>query len=485
MELRPYQQKAIELLRNSLRAGKRLPVLQMSTGAGKTVVAGEIIKSAVSRGKKVAFIVDRLTLIDQASRHLHAIGVDHGIIQASHPMTDYAKPVQVVSAQTMARRYPWEFDLAIIDECHIVFKAHAKLMQTWNNIPFIGLSATPYTKGLGNVYDDLIVPITIHELIDEGYLVDADIYGPSKPNMKGVKTVGDDFNQKQAAERSMDQKLIASITDTWEKLAEGRQTICFATNVIHSKTIVERFQSIGVNAQHIDAYTNTDNRKEIIEQFKTGEVKLLSSVGVLTTGFDAPNAEYGILARPTKSLSLHIQMIGRLLRPFEGKRAIIADHAGNFERLGFHTDELPTVLDKHKKGEKKQPEPKKPLPKPCKACGFMKPPKVHQCPKCGFAPQKQNDIEEEAGELKQLKNKKITKEEKQKIYSELLGYAKKHQYKSGWASHKYKKLTGVWPKGLIELPKDPSANIINFIKHEAIKYAYSKKKTKPSHRANI
>lgn len=480
MKLRDYQENAIEMLRNSLRTGHRMPILQLPTGAGKTATAGEIVTSATGKGKKVAFIVDRITLVDQASAHFDAIGLEHGIIQGDNPRTDYSKDFQIISAQTLARRKPWEFDLAIVDEAHCKHKAVLELSKKWDKIPFIGLTATPYTKGLGQYYDDLIMPITIHELIDQGHLVDADAYAYSAPDMTGVKTSGGDFNQKQAAERADQEGLIGDIVATWQKLTPGKQTICFATNVAHSEHIAHRFNSAGVDAVHIDAYTDSKSRRDAILQFKRGEIKVLTSVGVLHTGFDAPNAEVAILARPTKSLSLHIQMIGRILRPYPGKeRGVILDHAGNVARLGFHTDPMPTELDDGtttETAEEKQAREEK-LPKPCPKCHVMKPAGVGKCPMCGYVYITPNKVEEQAGELTKLKkaNRNTTPEEKREFFGGLKQYAMDKGFKSGWASHKYKEKFGVWPNAYKDAkPVPPNDMVKGFIQYTNIKRAKSR-----------
>ena len=476
MELRDYQKQAIQDLRMSFKTGHRTPVLSLPTGSGKTVIAGEIIKMARERDKKVAFIVDRLALVDQASAHLTAIDIDHGIIQGAHEKTNYRKPVQVVSIQTLARRRPWPFDIGIIDEAHILFKAHRNIIETWNNLPFIGLSATPYSKGMGLVYDDLIRPISINELIEQGSLVESDIYAPSQPDMSGVKMSGGDFNQKQAGERTDDPKLIADIVETWLKLGEGKQTICFATNVLHSKHITEKFTQQGINAKHIDAYTDIDDRREVIKQFKRNEITILSSVGVLTTGFDAPNVEVEIIARPTKSLMLHCQMVGRAIRPHENKdRAIILDHAGNFERLGFHTDPMPDYLDM---GDKNKSERKMKLPKPCPKCAYMK--TTAKCPQCDHVAifVGENTIHEEEGELMAISNNKThTREQKQIFFAGLKGYAMKKGYAKGWISHTYKSKYGVWPNAYKDTPSsEPNQEVLNYVKYLNIKRHHDRKK---------
>lgn len=480
MKLFDDQELGMSMLRQSFRTGHRTPMFQAATGYGKTVVAGSIIESAQSRGKKVAFIVPKITLVDQASDHFDAIGLDHGVIQADHWRTDYSKKVQIISAQTLIRRKAWDFDLGIVDEAHVMFKGVLDLMKSWDRIPFVGMSATPFTKGLGKHYDDLIIPITIQELIDKDRLCDAEAYGPSQPDMKGVKIQGGDYNQKQAAERADQEGLIADIVNTWSKLAHGKQTICFATNVAHSQHIVSRFVDAGVVAVHIDAYTDSKDRRDAIRDFKSGKVTVLSSVGVLHTGFDAPNAEVAILARPTKSLSLHLQMIGRILRTHHTKiKGLILDHAGNIERLGFHTDPTPDRLDDgtHKETEKEAQEREERLPRACPQCHAMIPANVAACPKCQFVYKKPNTITEEAGELKKLKkaNREMTHEQKAEFYGGLKQYELDKGYKKGWAAHKYRNRLGVWPNKYADVPLvPPNAEVKGWIQHENIKNAKRK-----------
>lgn len=312
--LRDYQQHAIDELRQGFAQGHRCQVLQMATGAGKTVVAGEIIRMAHEKGRKPYFIVDRLALIDQAVGHFENIGMRVGVIQGNHPQWNPRADVQVASVQTLARRRMPEFDFAIRDEVHCLHKADLRLMEEYNNVPFIGLSATPFTKGLGKYFSRLVVGATTAQLTEEGFLVPAVTYGPSTPDLSGVASQAGDFVVSQLSQAVDKPKLIADITETWLKLGENRQTLCFATNVAHSKHIAASFQSLGIEAHHIDAYTSSERRRELIQGFREERIRVLVSVGVLTTGFDAPNASCLILARPTKSLILHCQMIGRSLR---------------------------------------------------------------------------------------------------------------------------------------------------------------------------
>jgi len=490
--LRPYQTDGINKLREGFRNGHRCQIFQLATGGGKSICAATLIKSAYEKGRKPVFIVDRISLVDQSVAHLEAVGLTVGVIQGDHYQWNPRADVQVASIQTIARRNMPDMGFCIIDEVHCLHKAHIKLIESYNNIPFIGLSATPFSKGLGKYFTNLVVGATTEQLTDEGFLVPAVVYAPSTPDLSGVKIVAGEYHQGQLYEAVDKPKLVADIVETWLKLGQNRQTICFATNVAHSKHIEREFVRAGVKAVHIDAYTDSSERHEVISAFKRGDIKLLTSVGVLTTGFDAPNASCIILGRPTKSLILHIQMKGRGLRLSEGKDdCIVLDHAGNTTRLGFVTDPLPSELDDGKKKENSsnKKEREEPLPKTCAKCHFVKPAKVHICPCCGFAPEKQSTIEHEAGELVQLspkadkenaaekRNRNMPWDEKIRFMAGFKWYAKEHGYKDGWANHNYKQMMSVWPNDARLKhckPSKPAGDVMNFIKNSLIRGSYAK-----------
>lgn len=479
MALRDYQQQAIDLLRRSLRSGKRRPVLMAPTGAGKTIIAAEIINMARQKGKKVIFCVPALSLIDQTVERFQANGIwDVGVMQGMHELTDWRMPVQVCSIQTLMRRKIPEADLVIIDEAHVMFRFLGEWANydEWKDTPFVGLSATPWQRGMGKIWDDLLIAVTTEELIKRGHLSDFKVFAPAHPDLKGVKTVAGDYELKGLADVMDQGQLVADIVSTWLERGENRQTICFAVNRTHAKHIQQQFIEAGVVAEYMDAHTDRLARNEIVKRFDNGDVKVICNVGVLTTGFDA-DVRCIILARPTKSEILYTQMIGRGLRLAEGKdHCLILDHSDTTLRLGFVTEIHHTELDDGKPKPKKEQKPKERLPKECPKCSFLRPPKVRECPACGFVPEPRSEVESMEGELyeltrdKAIKPKDWTKEKKEAFYRELILYARNKKWKEGWAYHAYHDRLKVYPPpGCSKVPADSiSPETMAWIKHRNI-----------------
>lgn len=503
MELRPYQETAVQKLRLGLAGGVRRQMLCSPTGSGKTEIGMAIVKGARAKSKRVAFLCNRIHLVEQTSRRFTKSNISHGIIQGENTSRLY-EDVLVASIQTVARRGMPDVDLILIDEAHGVAgsKDYRAIVAAAKNIPIIGLSATPYARGLGKHYDEMggalfesmVVASTISQLIADGFLVDCDVYGPSEPDMTGIKQTKNAYGEMDYSDadvgRAVDKpELVGDIVRHWFKLAKDTPTVCFASNIAHSKHIVEQFVAAGVTAEHVDCYTDDVERQAILARISSGETMVISNVGILAEGWDFPACKTLILARPTKSLIRYIQMAGRVLRPHESKeRALILDHSGTVRRLGFPTDDFPLELDdgkpKETKGSEKREEK---LPTACSSCSYMKPAKVHKCPICGFAPRKQNTIETAPGELQKMSKKdkskaaKLAGLDKQDVYSELLAIKNARGYSDGWVAHQYKDVFGVWPRGLRDICKEPSQAVLNMVKAKMIRYSKGKAKAGEKH----
>ena len=484
--LRPHQIRAMAMLRQSLGSGKRRPMLQAPTGFGKTILAAAIVDGALSKGNRVTFVVPALSLIDQTVQSFWREGIrDVGVIQANHELTNPDRAVQVASVQTLQRRALPDTDVVVIDEAHRWFKLFEKWMSDpfFERTPFIGLSATPWTKGLGKYFDDLLIAATTADLIQAGYLSKFRVFGPSSPDLSGVRTVAGDYHEGDLGEAMDKPQLTADVVSTWCSLGQQRPTLVFAVNRAHASHLRNEFERVGVRAGYVDAFTDAEEREQIRKQFRNGDLQVVCNVGCLTTGVDW-DVRCIVLARPTKSEMLFVQMIGRGLRTAEGKQdCLILDHSDTHQRLGFVTDinhaSLNTGKQKETKGQKR--EQPMPLPKVCPSCSFLKPAKVHACPSCGFEPERQSDVESAEGELVALDGKKPkhTPEEKRRWYSELLGYAHHYGKSQKFALAQYRNKFGEWPYGKNSAePSKPSDEVKAYVKSRMIAYAKGQQKLK-------
>ena len=488
--LRPYQSDTIVRTRQALAAlpkSERRMVVQMATGAGKTFTAAELIASAESRGNRTLFVCDTLELVEQALSAFDSYGLNVGVMQSQHERTAPERLTQVCSQATLAgwlksgKLDGYRADLIVHDECHQQYRVRESLAEKYPNAPVIGLTATPFAKGMGDFYNGVVSAVPMQTLIDDGYLCEYSVYAPSSPNLKGVASSGRDHNPAEAAKR-YDNALVADIVNTWLKHGKGRQTLMFACNVAHSKHLVREFVSAGVNAVHVDGYPTDpdaqDDRFEIIEQFRRGEIEILSNVALCTKGFDAPETSCLIIARPTKSLSLHWQILGRGMRIAEGKDdCIVLDHAGNTLKHGFPTDITEFKLDDSSRPELKSDKREKgePLPVPCPKCSYMKSPGVHVCPICTFAPEKKHGVVNVDGELVEFRSKpEPSHDDMQRFYSEVLGASK--TMTEGLAPHIFKRRFKRWPDGLNRQAIQPSPETKRYVTSSNIAYHKGKAK---------
>ena len=484
-ELRPNQVKAIEMLRQSLGSGKRRPVLQAPTGFGKTRLAAAVAEGALAKQKRVIFTVPALSLVDQTLKAFWDDGIrEVGVIQGRNAMTDWSRPVQVASVQTLQRRSIPEADLVLIDECHRWFELYPKWMTdpAWQSRPFIGLSATPWTRGLGQYFDDLIIAATPQDLISEGHLSPFRVFAPSHPNLTGARTVAGDYHEGDLSGVMNNAPLVADIVDTWLQRAENRSTFCFAVDRAHAKHLQAKFADAGVSTGYIDAYTPISERCAIERKFHDGDIRVVCNVACLTTGIDW-DVRCIVLARPTKSEILFVQIIGRGLRTAEAKEdCLILDHSDTHLRLGFVTDIHHDVLDDGCTRARAKACDRIRLPKECPQCTFLKPPRTPKCPACGFKAEAIDKIEVVDGELVEITGRKkrgdtASKDEQVAFYAQLMGYAQGRGYSNGWAAHKFREKFDVWPNDYKNVPAmQPTPKVLSWIKSRQIAWAKSKQR---------
>lgn len=487
-ELRDYQIRAIEELRQALRSGAKRPLLQAPTGAGKTVIACAIVQSGLEKGKRVYFCVPALALIDQTFSDFFRQGIySLGVIQANHPQTNPSRMCQIVSIQTLSRRTVAVPDIMIVDEAHRRDKHISALMRDprWEKTVWIGLSATPWAKGLGKDYDAKITVTTTAELIEAGRLSPFRVFAPTHPDLSKVGMVAGDYNEGQLSAVMSQKKIVGDVVENWLKLGEGRPTLCFCVDRGHANAVHESFKAAGVASAYQDGETPAEDRRVIAEQFKTGEIKVVCNIGTLTTGVDW-DVRCIILARPTKSEMLYVQIIGRGLRTADGKAdCLIIDHSDTTLNLGFVTDIHHDDLDDGtKRGPADRTEPEQrvePLPKPCSSCGTLKSPRIPKCPSCGFEAKKRDKTHVIDGELRELgrdgKRGETTQFDARFWYTHLKLYQTTKNYRSGWAANQFRSKFGVWPSrswDYATLPEVIDPQIASWIRSRQIAFAKSK-----------
>jgi DNA repair protein RadD len=451
-----YQEGALTAIRASLAAGNLRPMVMSPTGSGKTVIAehaiamqllGETLVRIQVEGKgRVAFVVPRLELIRQTIDRFRSVGLtDIGVVQGDHPLRNPHARIQICSAQTLSRRELPDVDLVIVDEAHLMHKSIFRWMKDKPDLPFIGLSATPWAQGLGKYYDDLIIVTTTQELIDKKRLCDFKAYSHGlEANLSSVDTVAGEFHQQQLGAVMDDAVLVGDVVSTWQEKGENRPTFLFAVNCDHARHLYERFIEAGVGAAYMDGDTLPDERRDIFARFRAGAVKVICSVGVLTTGVDE-DVRCIIDAQPTRSQILHVQKIGRGLRTAPGKDfLLVLDHAGNHLRLGRVTDIFHGKLhDGTPKAEaERKAEKGEPLPKLCPECKAVISKRDETCPQCGHRFTAYTKIRHQDGELVLLGSGEQgrigpTELERQTFYRECLGHGRDKGWKPGAAYYQF------------------------------------------------
>jgi len=346
--LRPYQLHAVAQARALMAEGKRSICLVAPTGAGKTCISAHIIHSALAKSKRVLFLAHRRELIDQCAAKLRDLGIwNYNVVLSGHPQSrNPAAPMQIASIQTLIRREYPPADLVIIDESHHACSAsYQTLMANYPDAYVLGLTATPERldgKGLDGIFHDLLEVATVPELIDSGFLVAPTCLGPSaemaaqlKATLATVKVRCGDYAEGALGDAMDNATLVGDIVAHWQEWAPGQRTIVFAASILHSQHIIAQFTEAGIAAAHLDGGMATPERERILSAWRRGDIQVVSNCQILTEGFDFPELSCCILARPTKSVALYLQMVGRVLRTAPGKSgALILDHAGNILEHG-------------------------------------------------------------------------------------------------------------------------------------------------------
>lgn len=447
--LRDYQELAVVGARNRYRQGHRSVLLVGPTGCGKTTIFSYIISSAEKKRRRSLVLAHRTELISQASQRLDLYGINHGIIQGQHERTNLDLSIQVGSIQTLIRRQLPPFDFIVVDEAHHgTAPSYLGLLERFPAAKVLGVTATPFRangKGLGSVFTALETIASVQELIDRGFLVPARMFAPSAPDLTGLRTRAGDYEQEELARRADQRTLIGDIVKHWLRLAAGRPTICFAVNVQHSLHIVDQFRAAGVRARHLDANTDPEERAGMIRELGLGKIDIISNVGVLTEGTDIPEVACILLARPTKSLGLYIQMVGRGLRTADGKTAcLVLDHGANCLLHGSVAADRDYDLENGIKKKKRSDDSPANAIRQCRTCYAIIRASIRICPECGDHQQTHSSfaVKHKEGELVEVDFTKVKERRKQRVaeaetLAELQELQKEFGYKHGWAWNIY------------------------------------------------
>lgn len=456
--LRDYQHQAVTACRQAFSQGSKYPLLVMPTGAGKTTSASYMIDQAAQRGNNVLILVHRRELVKQFSEALTNYGVEHGLITARDPM-DLRKKVQVASSQTLVRRMhkiAWMPSFIVIDEAH-----HATEGSGWGQIieryPFariLGLTATPIRldgKGLGvghgGYFDSMVLGPSPSFLMERGNLCNYRFFGTSQPvDMTGAKSEKGDWSRKEAEGRTDKPAITGNAVQHYAKHALGKRAAVFTSSRAHAEHVATEFRSQGHNFVVVDGTLDDIERDRRISDLSAHKIDGIVTVDLISEGFDLPAIECAISLRPTKSISLWIQQLGRVLRPAPGKdHAIILDHVGNavLQGLGLPDDDREWSLEGMvRKGKKKKAEEEEDGPTQCEKCFHVWRPRPNSpktCPDCGFTPEAQaRGIEVIEGELEEIDVNAIRIERRKrmsacKTLEDYQALAKELGYKQGWA----------------------------------------------------
>jgi len=363
------------------------------TGSGKTYTFTYMAHKAWKRGKKIVVVCHKESILDQISDTFTAFDIPHGIIKGSRKK-DLAQPVQVCSVQTLTRRLAagklsLEADLVIMDEAHHAAAGQwSYLFDYFKGAYFLGATATPCRldgKGLGELFEFMVLGPTVKELINLGNLVMPKVFRPDEPiDLTQVGTSMGDFNKRELAIAVNKAKITGDVIANWKEKAEGLPTVVFCTSIDHCEQVSKEFNLAGYKASWVDGRMTSELIAKKLKQLGSGEITVLCSCNLISEGTDIPAIGCVIQLRPTKSLSLYLQMVGRGLRPCEGKdHCIILDHVDNFQRHGHPAQDREWSLEMTKEKKKGGL-----LVKECKECfAVFIPDEQYKedkcCPECG------------------------------------------------------------------------------------------------------
>ena len=484
-----YQEESIDRVLNSTKN----EIECSSTGSGKTIMQAFVCKRAMDRGERTAILTPRAEIFDQTHTKLNEIvGLGNvSTLRSGFNWNPQAR-VHVVSWPTLIKRMQksesWlpSVDRVLVDECHLSMAPQVlKILKHYESKAVVtGYSATPARKngkGLGEYFTEINVVRTTRQLIGSGHLTPNEYWGGAFADMKGVKSQAGDYATGETSKRCVE--LVGDIVDNWLRLASEKKTIVFAVDIAHAEALMDRFLDVGIVAAALHNKMSDQDRLNVVADFGSGVVQVLVNVTIASYGFDVPDIECVVCARPTKSVVLWLQMLGRGMRLHPGKEfCMVLDHADNVRQLGQAEDEYYWSLDHKETGvtnkTKQEKEEKSVQDFKCEKCEYLFS-GTRECPRCGHeVPFTAKDIAVVDADLVRIGNYQAESLGKgwpphQAFYQMLRWYATKHGKKSEWAWHKYKEKAGHPPlrdwKDLAQIP--PVPRVHGYIKKCNIAYA--------------
>jgi superfamily II DNA or RNA helicase len=452
-DLRDYQIDAIESIRNAIRAGYRRICLVAPTGSGKTKIGAFMVRQTLKKMHRAAFVCDRINLIDQTSMVFDAEGIPHGVIQGVHPRAAPWERVQVCSIQTVGRRKWPSAVVILVDECHTISQAVKKrMLDDDGSTIFIGLTATPFTRGLDKMYEVLINVATTNDLIRRGYLAPFRIFAAREPDMTGVPIVNGEFDTAATSDRA--RKVVGDCVAEYLRLGQDRKFICSAVDTAHVQELERQFLAANIMTR---AYTYREGdveRADVVEEFRRPDssIRGLITVTAASKGFDVPDIGVVIMARPlANSLAEYIQLFGRGLRTSPGKDdLIVLDHSGNSERFWddwnrFFEEGALDFVRGRKNAAGKSREKGEARPVKCPACKCLHHPQPF-CPTCGHVYPPREAVRHEPGSMVELLAAFSRTEVEADLYPQLVHEALRRKKPADvaekWVRDRYTKMTG-------------------------------------------
>lgn len=423
--------------RQSLATGNRSVLIVSPAGSGKSVIIAEIARLAAEKGGHILFTVHRKELINQIKETFNQAGIPD---QQTTIMT-------VGKIKNRLEQLP-KPSLIITDETHhSLAKTYQKIYQFWDTVPRLGFTATPWRlsgEGLGRTYDDMVVGPQVQWLIDYHRLAPIKVFGAELGDQSVLrKSSTGDFTGSSLAE--FEKTIDGGIVESWQKFAGNRKTIVYCSTVAFSKKVAEMFNQAGVPAAEADAKTPAKQREQVMSDFKSGKIQVLTNCDLISEGFNVPDCSCVVLLRPTKSLVLYIQQSMRCMRYQPGKQAVIIDQVRNFERFGLPTDNRHWTLKDRKKGKNTD---NGPAVKTCPKCLLVMLSTERMCPNCGYVIQvekteREGPTENKTQKLTEIKPFKVSyllgkNPAELTTMDELKEYAKGKGYKPGWVYYQAK-----------------------------------------------